>query len=194
MNDKNASYRGHSSLDDRQAAERKLCRLFKSFGIDALPVRSRLIDPYLDRAVAIWRPHAGTDFAALAMEEAEADLEDWFAALLGDVLEDRADAVMTGRAAFLICNGPQRWADQLLAPIDDLDAAFVRALIDHTPSAVPPSEFGEMHHQPYEAWLPSTTSLRTFPVERSFFQGLADFARRDFRAAAITWRNIGSIR
>lgn len=194
MNDKNASYRGHSSLDDRQAAERKLCRLFKSFGIDALPARGRLIDPYLDRAVAIWRPHTGTDFAALAVEEAEADLEEWFAAILGDVLEDRAAAVMTGRAAFLMCSGPVRWADQLLAPIEGLNKAFVAALIDHAPTAVPPSELGEMHHQPYEAWLPSTSSFRSLPLERNFFQGLTDFVRRDFRAAAITWRNIGSIR
>ena len=32
MNDNNASFRHHLTLDDRQAAERKLCRLFASFG------------------------------------------------------------------------------------------------------------------------------------------------------------------
>ncbi|NJO38788.1 MAG: hypothetical protein HC871_15770, partial [Rhizobiales bacterium] len=50
MNDNNASSHGQVSLDDRQAAERKLCRLFQSFGIDALATRGRLIDPYLDSA------------------------------------------------------------------------------------------------------------------------------------------------
>jgi|GEM_PF-4113257 len=194
MNNNNASLLDHPNLDDRQAAERKLCRLFKSFGIDASTERDRLIDPYLDRAAVIWRPHTGSDFAALAIREAETDLEGWFTALLGDAIEDRAAAVMTGRAAFLMCEGPIRFADQLLLPLQDLDDRFVRAIADHTPSAVPPSELGEMHHQPYEAWLPSTAVFRTLPIERGLFQGLAGFVRRDFRAAAINWRNIGPIR
>ena len=51
--------------------------------------RDRLIDPYLDRAAAFWRPHAGVDFAKLAQEEVETDLQTWFTALLGDRLDDR---------------------------------------------------------------------------------------------------------
>ncbi|MEZ5931319.1 MAG: hypothetical protein R3F54_05115 [Alphaproteobacteria bacterium] len=179
MNDKNASVHGHPSLDDRQAAERKLCRLFQSFSVDALASRERLIDPYLDRAATFWRPHTGANFAALAAQEARADLEAWFAALLGDALEDRAAAVMTGRAAFLMCGAPGRWADQLLQPFEDLDAAFVDALQDHAPSAVPPSELGEMHHQPYVAWSPSVAVFKALPTERGLFQGLAGLLRRD---------------
>lgn len=191
MNDNNASFQGHPSLDDRQAAERKLCRLFKSFGVDALAASDRLIDPFLHRATAFWRPHAGLDFAALAVQEAETDLEAWFAALLGERLEDRAAAVMTGRAAFLMCGGPSRFADQLLRSPESLPDDFVSAITDDAPSAVPESELGEMHHQPYEAWSPTALMVRALPIERGLFQGLAGLMRRDARAATLGWRNTG---
>ncbi|MGI9489901.1 MAG: hypothetical protein ACR2RF_29245 [Geminicoccaceae bacterium] len=191
MNDKNASFSDRPSLDDRQAAERKLCRLFKSFGVNALVVRDRLIDPFLDRATTLWRPHVGIDFATLAVREAEADLESWFTTLLGEVLEGRAGAMMIGRAAFLMCDGPAQFADQLLLPVESLPAAFVSAMGDHVPSAVPPSEMGEMHHQPYEAWSPSTMVARALPMERGFFQGLAGLVRRNEGSTSFSWRGIG---
>lgn len=191
MNDKNASLNDHPSLDDSQAAERKLCRLFKSFGVDAPSHRDRLIDPYLDRAAALWRPHASADFAALALREAEADLETWFTTMLGQALEDRASAVMIGRAAFLMCGGPTRFADLLLLPAETLPDAFISAISDHAPSAVPPSQVGEMHHQPYEAWSPTTMVARALPIEGSLFQGLAGLVRRDEGATSFSWRGIG---
>ena len=191
MNDNNASFQNHPSLNDRQAAERKLCRLFESFGIDALAARDRLIDPYLERAAAFGRSQASIDFAALALQEAEADLEAWFAALLGERLEDRAVAVMTGRAAFLMCDGPSRFADQLLRPLEGLPDCFVYAITEHAPSAVPESELGEMHHQPYEAWSPTALAVRALPIERGLFQGLAGLMRRDARAATLGWRDTG---
>ena len=191
MNDKSASFDDHPALEDRQAAERKLCRLFKSFGIDAMSQRDRLIDPYLDSAAALWRPHASVDFAALAAREAEADLEVWFTALLGETLEDRASAVMTGRAAFLMSGGPEHFSDLLLLPIEELPVAFARAMNDQAPSAVPPSEFGEMHHQPYDAWSPASMMPRGLSSEGGLFQSLAGLVRRDERAAGFSWRSFG---
>ena len=170
MNNNNVSFQNHLSLDDRQAAERKLCRLFKSFGIDALADRERLIDPFLDRALLYWRPHSGSDFAALALQEANADLETWFATLLETNVEDRGSAVLAGRAAYLMCNGPSNWADQLLAPIDSLPEAFVAALAEGMPSALPPSELGEMRHQPYEAWSPTAFVARAIPANGGLLQ------------------------
>ena len=192
MNDKNASFSCDPSLEDRQAAERKLCRLFKSFGIDAPLARDRLIDPYLDRAAAFWRPHAGIDFAKLALEEAEADLQNWFVALLGDCLDDRNTALMTGRAAFLMCDGSSRFADLLLMPVKDLPASFVAAMLDQAPAAVPPSEIGEMHHQPYQAWSPTSALARALPIERGgMLQSLSGLVRRDAGAGVFGWRNTG---
>lgn len=172
MKQESASFHGQPDLDERQAAERKLCRLFKSFSVDALAHRDRLIDPYLDRAAVFWRPHSGSNFGALAVQEAKADLETWFVALLGDRLEDRGSAIMTGRAAYLMCRGPSCWADQLLAPLESLPQAFTEALSDQTTSAVPPSELGEMHHQPYQAWSPTALMSRALPVDGGLFQNL----------------------
>ncbi len=190
MNDQNASYSDLPSLDDRQAAEQKLDRLFKSFEINAFAYRGRLIDPYLDRAAALWRPRAHEDFATLAVREAEADLEIWFAALLGDRLEDRSSSLMTGRAAFLMCSGPKHFADLFLEPLESLPAAFVAALTDHVQSAVPPSEFGDMHHQPYEAWSPTALVANTLQIEGGMLQGLAGLIRRDERGSGFSWRGI----
>lgn len=170
MNDNKNSFQHRPGLDDRQKAERKLCRLFKSFGVDALAERDRLIDPFMDRALPFWRPHSGSDFAALALQEAKADLETWFATLLETHLEDRGSAVMAGRAAYLMCNGPSEWADQLLAPVDSLPEAFVFALTEGMPSALPPSELGEMRHQPYEAWSPSAFMARAIPANSGLLQ------------------------
>ncbi len=179
MRDINASSRRHPDLDARQAAERKLCRLFQSFGIDAMTERSRLIDPFLDRAADYWHPHAGSDLGAIAVEEAEAALEDWFTALLEDRLGEFDSAVMVGRAAFLMCDGPTDWPDQLLQPLDSLPSAFVRALRDGAPNAVPPSEQGEMHHQPYQAWSPASAFYRALPVEGSLLPSFAGLFRRE---------------
>ncbi|MGI9433932.1 MAG: hypothetical protein ACR2Q4_03735, partial [Geminicoccaceae bacterium] len=62
----NAEGRRHPNLDDRQAAERELCRLFQSFGINATEARDRLIDPFIERATQFWRGHVGPDLAVLA--------------------------------------------------------------------------------------------------------------------------------
>ncbi len=191
MNAKNASFNDQPGLEDRQAAERKLCRLFKSFGIDALAYRERLIDPYLDRAITLWRPYASVDLAALAVHDAEDDLEAWFASLLGQALEDRASAVVAGRAAFLMCGGPTRFADLLLQPVESLPVAFVSAICDHAPSTVPPSELGEMHHQPYQAWSPTAMVARALPIERGLLHGLAGLVRREEGATGFTWRSTG---
>ena len=177
MKNNNASFKDRPSLEDCQAAERKLARFYKSFGIDALSMRDRLIDPFMDRAAAYWRPHAGLDFAALVQQEAEDELESWFAAIFGERLDVPGTAVMTGRAAFLMSGGPARFKDQLLRPIESLEDAFLHALIEHAPSAVPPSELGEMHHQPYEAWSPTAMMARALPIER---------------VAGFSWRNTGS--
>lgn len=192
MNENNASRRALAGLDDRQTAERKLCRLFKSFGIDALDQRERLIDPYLERASAFLHPQARVDLAALAVQEAEADLETWFESLFADRLDDRTLTLMTGRAGFLMCGGPARFADQLLRPIGDLSAAFVQAFVDAAPNAVPPSEIGEMHHQPYEAWSPVSLVTRAMPTEGGLFQSLAGLMRRDTGSTGFSWRSTGS--
>lgn len=193
MNDKeDVSGRHHPGLGEWQEAERKLCRLFKSFGVDALEARDRLIDPYLDRALTFWRSHSGLEFTALTVEEAHSDLEIWFRSLFGDQLASEGSAIMIGRAAFLMCGGAKRWGDVLLQPVDDLADAFVAALRQHAPQAVPPSEMGDMHHQPYEAWSVPAMLAKALPIDRPVVPGFGSLIRRDGRGFAFNWRDTGS--
>ena len=191
MNDNNMAGLRHLNLDDRQAAERKLSRLFGSFGIDAMAARERLIDPFISRAAQFWRGHHGGDFASLVMDEAEIELQAWFTRILGAEDENGRMSLMTGRAAFLMCGGARRFSDLFLLPIEDLPGDFVQAMRDHAPQAVPPNDDGEMHHQPYEAWSIRQVVAKAMPIDRSVMPAFADFIRRDGRGFGFIWRNTG---
>jgi hypothetical protein len=198
MNNNNSpASRHHPGLDHRQAAERRLCRLFASFGIDALLARERLIDPFIERAGEFRRSHRSLDLATLAADEAEMELGRWFTALIGlDEAEagslPASGALMTGRAAFLMCAGPARFADMFLRPLDELSAEFIAAVRDHAPLAVPPSEHGDMHHQPYQTWSLRHVLAWAVPVDRSMMPMWGLVFRRDGRNLGFGWRNTGS--
>lgn len=186
----NIASRYHPNLDDQQAAERKLCRLFASFGLDALAERERLIDPFIMRAVQFWRGHNGLDFASLAVEEAEFDLRAWFTGIFSADEKHGRASLMRGRAAFLMCDGPNRFSQAFLASVDDLPADFVGAMQDHAPLAVPPTDDGDMHHQPYEAWSLRHVVAKAMPIDKGMMQAFSDFIRREGRS--IGWRNTGT--
>jgi hypothetical protein len=197
----NADGRRHPNLDDRQAAERKLCRLFDSFGINAADARDRLIDPFIDRAIQFWRGHVGPDLAVLAFDEAEFDLRAWFVEILGDEEAIGDSPVMIGRAAFLMCGGPERWSTWLLSPVAGLPAEFLDDLRAHVTTAVPPSDIGEMDHQPYESWSIPNMVARALPLDQRLIQGFGSLIRgssirgslirRDGRSLSFGWRDIG---
>ncbi len=191
-NNKNALSRHLPNLADRQAAEQKLCRFFRSFGIDATTERERLIDPFIMRAAQFWRGHAGLDLASLALEEAELDVKAWFATIFGADDESEPMSIMQGRAAFLMCGGPACFADLLLIPVDDLPGAFIAAMRDHAPAAVPPSDLGEMHHQPYEAWSVRPAFAKAGLIDKGLMQALGHVIRRDGRGFGFGWWNSGS--
>ena len=169
MKNNNASDRHLPGCDELDIAERKLRRLFLSFGIDAELQRDRLIDPYIKRAAQYGRRQSEADLARLTIDEVNIDLGDWFNRLLDDRLGGLDSPVMVGRAAFWMCGGPDKWQDQLLRSPDALDASFVMALRESAPNAVPPSDAGDMHHQAYEAWSPTAALARALPVDRGLF-------------------------
>ncbi len=181
----------HLNLDDRQAAERKLCRFFLSFGIEAMVERERLIDPFIMRAAQFWRGHHGVDFASLVLDEAEIDLKAWFAGIFGVEDLDGRTSLVTGRAAFLMCLGSKRFPDLFLLPVGDLPDEFIQTMRDHAPRAVPPNDDGDMHHQPYEAWSIRQVMAKAVPIDKSMLQMFGDFIRRDGRALGFNWRNTG---
>lgn len=182
----------HPSVDDRQAAERKLCRFFMSFGINAMVERERLIDPFIMRAIQFWRAHGSLDLASLALDEAEIDLRAWFAGIFDQDGEDADRSMMTGRAAFLMCGGPKHFLDLFLLPVDALPSGFIDMMRHHAPVAVPPSDLGEMHHQPYEAWSLRHVLAKAGPFERSMMHTLGHLFKRDGRGLSFIGRNTGS--
>lgn len=188
----NAPGRHHPNLDDRQTAERKLCRLFASFGIDAMMARERLIDPFIMQAAQFWRGHSNLDLASLASDEAEMALKAWFTEIFAIDDQSEPAPVMMGRAAFLMCDGPTRFADLFLMPIDDLPMNFIATMRHHAPVLLPPSDHGEMNHQPYEAWSVRHVLAKASPIDKSLLQALGDFVRRDGRSLGFGWRNTGS--
>jgi len=181
----------HLNLDDRQAAERKLCRLFSSFGIDAMADRERLIVPFVVRAAQFWRGHHGVDFASLVLDEAEIELKAWFAEIFDVENVDGRTALVTGRAAFLMCDGSMRFSSLFLLPVDDLPNDFIQAMRDHAPLSVPPNDVGDMHHQPYEAWSIRHVVAKAVPIDKSMTQMFGDLIKRHGRAPIFNWRNTG---
>ncbi|MGI9452254.1 MAG: hypothetical protein ACR2QH_16685 [Geminicoccaceae bacterium] len=188
----NVSSRHHPNLDDRQAAERELCRLFKSFGIDAMAAPDRLIAPFIDRAAQFWHSHGGLDLASLALEEASVDLRAWFGDLLSHEEGGERAALTTGRAAFLLSGGPKRFADMFLRQKDELSVEFLDAIRNHVPLAVPPSDHGDMKHQPYEAWSFRHVVAKAMPIDKGLMQGLGSLIRRDGGGPSFGWWNSGS--
>lgn len=182
--------RHHPSLDHLEAAERKLSRFFGSFGIDAMTSRERFIDPFVARAARFWRAHGGLDFASVALEEAEAEVQDWLSGILESDEADQRATLMAGRAAFLMCGGAKRFQSEFLMPVDVLPDDFVAAMRRHAPKTVPPSDYGDMHHQPYEAWS-FRHVMGTAPFDRGMMQGFSDLFRREGRSFSFIGRNTG---
>lgn len=189
---KNAVSRHVPNLDDRQAAERTLCKYFSSFGIDAIVDRERLIDPFIERAAQFWRGSHGANFASLALDEAETAAGIWFADVLAFDHRDEPTSVMTGRAAFMMCDGPTCFAHLFLLPIDQIPAEFIDIMRHHAPITTPPSDQGDMHHQPYEAWSLRRAAAKAPSIDKWFIQLIGDLVRRDGRTPSfISWRNTG---
>lgn len=97
--------------------------------------RFGLTDPdRLDGLVARFVAEAGSD-AGSAPERAERAVAAWFARILDGALSRPELAEPIGRAAFLLADGPRRWAEAFLA--DDPPAAMVAALRRAAPVPAP---------------------------------------------------------
>ncbi len=191
-NDQSVVDRYLPSVNDRETAERKLAQYFASFGINAVAERERLVDPFIRRATQFWRGHHGVDFASLALDEAETVLGIWFSDVFELDYQDDPRSTMTGRAAFLMCDGPRRFAGLFLLPVSELPEAFLIAMRSHAPVALPPSDHGDMHHQPYETWSIRHLFAMALPLDKPLTQIFGDLVRRDGRALSlIPWRNTG---
>jgi hypothetical protein len=171
---------------DLADAEHRLCRLFESLGIDPRPRRSALLEPYLASARIHVLTHPELDPAVVALAEAERDLGDWFAEILGEARPPSAPPLMVGRAAFLLAGGPDAAGDLLLAPPAELEPAFVLRLQANLPQATPPEAPDAMPHQPYAVWSAKEVLARALALDRNAVQAFALLVWREGRALIAT--------
>ena len=71
--------------------------------------QSRLIQQVLERAARRHAANAALNPTALAAEEVEALMDQWFAEMLEKRGQPHERIAVDGRLALLLCDGPQRW-------------------------------------------------------------------------------------
>ena len=135
----------------RTAAETALRTFLAGFGIGPGRDGDRLARQLLPGASALWQADPGEDPGGCALAHAEQAFEVWLTALLGDERLAGQQALPLGRAAFLACDGPGRWAGLLLTD-DPLPEEFVAAMRAATPVLVPIPAPGAMGAQSLDAW------------------------------------------
>lgn len=137
------------SAGDERRARDLLARLFAGFGLPPGTHLDELIGRFVARA-AVRRDGEAADSGLLALAGAEAELEAWFALVLGEAAGESDDALLVGRAAWRACGAAERWPEALLAP--EPPRACVETLRAALRLPVPPEQPGTMLEQPFEAW------------------------------------------
>lgn len=144
---------GQTPRDDEvpgfDTARRALATLLTGFGVP----RGPQLDVAAGRLARRLPPLAeGGEEEPLALADAELRL--WLGAVLG--LENTPELPAIGRAAYLACDGPRKWAGCLLA--DPPPPAFVGAMRAAMPPLTPPERPGAMVEQSLASW--SAAGLR----------------------------------
>lgn len=134
-------------------AQRRIERMLERLGMSRGRRRELVIQNCMTRAVAAWRDHPRTDLSALALEQVEDALGQWFAFVIGAESLGEQSPLLIGRAAFESCQATRRWPGVLLT-YDQLPPAFVEAMraaqVQPTPAELP----GNMLEQSLESWSP----------------------------------------
>src|SRR5690606_37524718 len=114
-----------------------LNRFLAGFGVRSSPKAESIIEGWTHRAVLASRGRPEIDLAAIALSEAEADVNQWFEAVLGPELIGDQPPARIGRAAYLLCGAGDRWPECFLSR-EPLPQDLTRALRDAVPPATPP--------------------------------------------------------
>ncbi len=137
------------SADEERRARDLLVRFLAGFGLIPGPHLEQLTRRLVARAAA-GRENDAMELGRLALAAAEAELDAWFALVLGKAVGEGGGVLLIGRAAWRACGAAERWPDALLArEVPQALAATLRAAV---PPAVPPEQPGAMLEQPFEAW------------------------------------------
>jgi hypothetical protein len=123
--------------------------------LEALRVRNRLlrgqlVGRVLDRAMQHAEAEPERPAVALACEELDRFVTEWFAAVLDEPIAPGDTLLSTrGRLALLLADMPGKWQDQFLRP-DPWPEEFVRAMRETFPRAGPDFHFSQMNPRPID--------------------------------------------
>jgi hypothetical protein len=88
---------------------------------------NRIIRDVLERAARRHEANPNLEPTTLAAEEIEAMMDRWFAEILEERDQPHDRIAIDGRVALLLCDGPQKWPNSVLAA-KDVPSDFVQAM------------------------------------------------------------------
>jgi hypothetical protein len=154
-------------LDEWNAAYGKVESYFKSLRVRNKLLRGQLVSKVLDRAMQRARAEPSKTTMALAVEEMDSVITEWYAAVLDERVEKPKPVLSTrGRLALMLADMPGRWQDQFLKA-GPWPEEFVSAMRAGYLRAGPDFQFSEMTPRPLELGAITTlTKLGNLPYFR----------------------------
>lgn len=155
------------TLEDWNSAYAVVERYLEALHVRNRLLRGQLVSRVLDRAMqrAVAEPQQST--VALACEELDRLVTEWFAAVLNEPLDPGNTLLSSrGRLALLLADMPGKWQDQFLRP-EPWPEEFVRAMRESFFRAGPDFQFSQMNPRPIDLGpIATLTSLSNVPYFR----------------------------
>lgn len=144
---------GWGRPDEWNGAYEKLESYLRAYEVDSHLHRAHLITVILRRVNLRWNDRTPpAPPAALAMDEANRMIEDWFRRLLDAPAVAGGFTAADGRVALFLCNGPLRWPYAFLAE-GELPGDFKAAMRASLMRAGPELQIGSMVPRPIDLGL-----------------------------------------
>lgn len=157
---------GHS-LEDWNSAYTVVDRYLEALLVRNRLLRGQLVSQILDRAIQRAEVESQHSTVALACEELDRLVTEWFAAVLNEPLGPGNTLLSSrGRLALLLADMPGQWQDQFLrtAPWPE---EFVRAMRESFFRAGPDFQFSQMNPRPIDLGpITTLTNLSNIPYFR----------------------------
>ena len=154
-------------LEDWNSAYAVVERYLEELRVRNRLLRGQLVSQILDRAMQRAETEPQSSTVALACEELDEFVTEWFAAVL-DEPPDPANTLLSssGRLALLLADMPGKWQDQFLRPAP-WPEEFVRAMRDSFFRAGPDFQFSQMNPRPIDLGpITTLTNLSNIPYFR----------------------------
>jgi hypothetical protein len=155
------------SLDEWNEAYAVVERYLESLLVRNRLLRGQLVGQVLDRAMQRAENEREQSTVALACEELDRLVTEWFAAVLDEPVASGNTLLSNrGRLALLLADMPGKWQDQFLRP-PPWPEEFVRAMRESFLKAGPDFHFSQMNPRPIDLGAITTlTNLGNVPYFR----------------------------